>query len=96
MFERKSNLPIAVFPLSVTKTEMTCPTGEIIGARNISEGRIPVLSCEGGCSLMVREGAANIQLCSRDMRDFLRPSTANHHEYFQSLITPLYLNEAIG
>jgi hypothetical protein len=35
--------------LEVSKTGKTCPTGEIVGARNIEEGKIPVLSCEGAC-----------------------------------------------
>ena len=30
-------------------TDAICPIGEITGKRNISEGRIPVLSCEGAC-----------------------------------------------
>jgi len=35
--------------LEVSKTGKTCPTGEIVGARNLAEGKIPVLSCEGAC-----------------------------------------------
>ncbi len=33
----------------VSKTGKTCPTGEIVGSRNLEEGKIPVLSCEGAC-----------------------------------------------
>lgn len=35
--------------IAVTTTKGKCPIGETIGERNISEGKIPVLSCEGGC-----------------------------------------------
>ncbi len=35
--------------LEVSKTGKTCPTGEIVGSRNLEEGKIPVLSCEGAC-----------------------------------------------
>ncbi len=35
--------------LSVSKTEKSCPIGEAIGRRNMGEGKIPVLTCEGGC-----------------------------------------------
>ncbi len=35
--------------LEITKTGRTCPTGEIVGSRNLEEGKIPVLSCEGAC-----------------------------------------------
>ncbi len=37
------------FTLEVSKTGKTCPTGEIVGSRNLEEGRVPVLSCEGAC-----------------------------------------------
>ena len=37
------------FAVEVRKTDGHCPIGETVGKRNISEGRIPVLSCEGGC-----------------------------------------------
>ena len=30
-------------------TNRSCPIGEIIGKKNISEANIPVLSCEGPC-----------------------------------------------
>jgi hypothetical protein len=37
------------FTVEVKKTSGRCPIGETVGRRNIEEGRIPVLSCEGGC-----------------------------------------------
>ena len=37
------------FAIEVQKTDGHCPIGETVGKRNIEEGRIPVLSCEGGC-----------------------------------------------
>jgi len=37
------------FAVEVQKTDGHCPIGETVGKRNIEEGRIPVLSCEGGC-----------------------------------------------
>jgi hypothetical protein len=37
------------FAVEVQKTDGHCPIGETVGKRNIAEGRIPVLSCEGGC-----------------------------------------------
>jgi hypothetical protein len=37
------------FSIDVQTTENKCPIGETIGNRNIAEGKIPVLSCEGGC-----------------------------------------------
>ena len=30
-------------------TDGSCPIGEITGKKNISESKIPVLSCEGAC-----------------------------------------------
>lgn len=42
----KSNLN---FFLNVDGTDDRCPIGETIGNRNLSEGKIPVLSCEGAC-----------------------------------------------
>jgi hypothetical protein len=35
--------------LEVSKTGKTCPMGEVVGSRNLDEGKIPVLSCEGAC-----------------------------------------------
>jgi hypothetical protein len=37
------------FSIDVTGTGARCPVGEIVGERNIADGKIPVLSCEGGC-----------------------------------------------
>ena len=37
------------FSLEVENTQNRCPIGEKIGERNIAEGKIPVLSCEGAC-----------------------------------------------
>jgi hypothetical protein len=37
------------FSLEVEETDKTCAIGEKIGKQNIAEGKIPVLSCEGGC-----------------------------------------------
>lgn len=37
------------FVLEIQKTVGRCPIGETVGKRNMAEGRIPVLSCEGGC-----------------------------------------------
>jgi len=37
------------FTIEVKTTDGLCPIGETVGKRNIEEGRIPVLSCEGGC-----------------------------------------------
>lgn len=42
----KSN---TIYTLEVTQTRKTCPVGEKVGSRNIEEGKIPVLSCEGAC-----------------------------------------------
>ncbi|MBW2490482.1 MAG: hypothetical protein JRE65_04980 [Deltaproteobacteria bacterium] len=35
--------------VKVDTTKAICPIGEIVGKKNISESKIPVLSCEGGC-----------------------------------------------
>jgi len=41
--------PDTIFNLEISKTENTCPAGEKVGSRNLEEGKIPVLSCEGAC-----------------------------------------------
>jgi hypothetical protein len=41
--------PANSFAVEIQNTEGRCPIGETVGKRNIEEGRIPVLSCEGGC-----------------------------------------------
>src|SRR5512147_1122118 len=38
-----------IFTVEISKTEDTCPVGEKVGNRNLEEGKIPVLSCEGAC-----------------------------------------------
>jgi uncharacterized metal-binding protein len=38
-----------IFTVEISKTENTCPVGEKVGSRNLEEGKIPVLSCEGAC-----------------------------------------------
>lgn len=35
--------------VQVNTTKAVCPIGEITGRKNISESKIPVLSCEGAC-----------------------------------------------
>jgi hypothetical protein len=35
--------------VEVNTTKASCPIGETIGKRNISQSKIPVLSCEGAC-----------------------------------------------
>ena len=37
------------FSLEVEGTNAKCPTGEIVANRNLTERKIPVLSCEGAC-----------------------------------------------
>ena len=37
------------FSIEVEGTTNRCPIGETVGNRNLAEGRIPVLSCEGAC-----------------------------------------------
>jgi uncharacterized metal-binding protein len=37
------------FSIEITETNNRCPIGETVGYRNITEGKIPVLSCEGAC-----------------------------------------------
>lgn len=37
------------FKLEVKGTTAVCPIGEVVGAQNIRDGAIPVLSCEGAC-----------------------------------------------
>ena len=41
--------PKQQFSIEVESTSGKCPIGETTGNRNIAEGRIPVLSCEGAC-----------------------------------------------
>jgi hypothetical protein len=37
------------FVLEISKTDKTCPVGEVVGNKNRAENKIPVLSCEGPC-----------------------------------------------
>lgn len=38
-----------IFTVEISRTDRTCPIGEKVGGRNLEEGKIPVLSCEGAC-----------------------------------------------
>ncbi len=40
---------IDIFTVEVSKTDGKCPIGETVGGKNLAEGKIPVLSCEGAC-----------------------------------------------
>ena len=37
------------FSIEVEGIKAVCPLGEVVGNKMIAEGRIPVISCEGGC-----------------------------------------------
>ncbi len=37
------------FSIEVEETKAVCPVGEVVGERMITERKIPVISCEGGC-----------------------------------------------
>jgi uncharacterized metal-binding protein len=37
------------FPIEVEGMKAVCPLGEVVGSKMIAEGKIPVISCEGGC-----------------------------------------------
>ena len=37
------------FSIEVENMKAVCPLGEIVGNKMIAEGKIPVISCEGGC-----------------------------------------------
>jgi uncharacterized metal-binding protein len=37
------------FSIEVEDTKASCPAGEKVGQQSITEGKIPVLSCEGAC-----------------------------------------------
>ena len=37
------------FSIEVEGMKAVCPLGEVVGSRMIAEGKIPVISCEGGC-----------------------------------------------
>ncbi len=38
-----------IYTVHISKTQGTCPVGEKVGSKNLEEGKIPVLSCEGAC-----------------------------------------------
>jgi uncharacterized metal-binding protein len=44
MSEAKQN-----FCIEVEGMKTVCPLGEVVGDKMIAEGKIPVISCEGGC-----------------------------------------------
>jgi uncharacterized metal-binding protein len=44
MSESKQN-----FSIEVEGMKAVCPLGEVVGNKMIAEGKIPVISCEGGC-----------------------------------------------
>lgn len=37
------------FNIEVERMKAVCPLGEVVGAQMITENKIPVISCEGGC-----------------------------------------------
>ncbi|MBW2149897.1 MAG: hypothetical protein JRG73_11855 [Deltaproteobacteria bacterium] len=37
------------FSIEVEGTDALCPVGEVAGKKMMAEGKIPVISCEGGC-----------------------------------------------
>jgi uncharacterized metal-binding protein len=66
------------FSVAVQGVKGFCPAGEAYARRNISEGKIPVLSCEGPC---IRGEIARLaaNLVARDVPSFAR---ACHAEAF--------------
>jgi len=44
MSESKQN-----FTIEVESKKAVCPLGEVVGNKMIAKGKIPVISCEGGC-----------------------------------------------
>ena len=38
-----------IFSIEIEGTKAVCPLGEVVGNKMIAEGKIPVISCEGGC-----------------------------------------------
>jgi hypothetical protein len=56
--------------INVDTTKAICPIGEIVGKKNISESKIPVLSCEGACIRgEIARLAANIISKEKDWED---------------------------
>jgi uncharacterized metal-binding protein len=37
------------FSIEIESKKTVCPLGEVVGNKMIAEGKIPVISCEGGC-----------------------------------------------
>jgi uncharacterized metal-binding protein len=37
------------FSIEIEGTDALCPAGEVAGKKMMAEGKIPVISCEGGC-----------------------------------------------
>lgn len=37
------------FNIEVERMKAVCPFGEVVGAQMITENKIPIISCEGGC-----------------------------------------------
>lgn len=66
------------FTIEVEETNRSCPTGEIVGKRNLTDGKIPVLACEGGCihGEIVRL-AANLVSQRGTVRPWLSRRSAN-------------------
>ncbi|UCG48030.1 MAG: hypothetical protein JSU94_21445, partial [Phycisphaerales bacterium] len=50
---RRENITVSKsshsFSVEVEGMKAVCPLGEVVGNKMIAEGRIPVISCEGGC-----------------------------------------------
>ncbi len=44
-----ANSSAATFTIEVEATAAVCPAGEAAGKQRMAEGKIPVISCEGGC-----------------------------------------------
>ncbi len=38
-----------IYSIEISRTDGKCPIGEKVGSRNLSDNKIPVLSCEGAC-----------------------------------------------
>ena len=37
------------FSIEIESKKTVCPLGEVVGKKMVAEGKIPVISCEGGC-----------------------------------------------
>ncbi|MCJ2541129.1 MAG: putative zinc-binding protein [Candidatus Thermoplasmatota archaeon] len=47
--EDAAKAPEGMIILRVTPTKAVCPSGQAVGKKNLEEGKIPVVSCEGSC-----------------------------------------------